>query len=99
MTEPEIEAASPLSYLRRPHFNPEDPRVPVKAVLHALPGFLFLALNVWIIGIGLVWIINIAASLPVPVLAVLAAIVAVPCSLVCWGLLVHCIETEAAINY
>lgn len=98
MTDTVIEGFSPLSLLRRPRFAPDDLRSPSQATLHALPAFAFFAINVWLVGLGLVYFI--ASSLPIPnwFLVSLLVATAVPCAIVSWGLYVQCVEVEATLE-
>lgn len=98
MSEITLGRASPLSWLRRPRFSSEDKRTPAQSVLHALPAFLFLALNVWIAGMGMVVFIAAFFTPPIWFSAALAAVLSIPCLLLSWGLFVRCVEVEAAMN-
>lgn len=98
MSDISAPAISPLSFLRRPHFKPDDRRSPMAAVLHALPAFIYLSLNVWLMVMGLVLFISVAVPLPSAITIVLVALASVPCALVTWGLFVRCVEVEATVT-
>ncbi len=87
-----------LAYLRIPQFGPTNKRTPPQAVLHALPAFLLMALNLWGSGLGLCWFIASYISLPVSMTIVLMAIVAVPSAPLTWVILIRCIEVEAELD-
>ncbi|WP_196259587.1 hypothetical protein [Pelagibacterium limicola] len=97
MSEIQSSGEGHFPYFRMPRFAPTDARRPIWAIVHALPAFLYLALNVWIVGLGLVLVVNMAVPLPAPVLATLIGLVAIPCGTASWVLFVRCVEVEAAI--
>ncbi|AEQ50399.1 hypothetical protein [Pelagibacterium halotolerans] len=90
--------ASALSYLRAPRLTPDDKRSPRSAFFHALLPFLYFTVNVWLAGIGLVLFFTLWFSAPLALILALLALIAVPCALISWGILVRCIEVEAGLD-
>lgn len=87
-----------LGYLRLPRFEPTDRRKPVHALLHGLPPFLMLSLNLWMVGLGLCGFIAAYFSLPSSVMMAMMAVIALPCAFASWAFFVQCVEVEATLE-
>lgn len=98
MSDSSDQRALALSYLRAPRLTSDDKRTPRGAFLHALLPFLYFAVNVWLAGVGLVLFFTLSFSAPLALIVVLLALIAVPCALISWGILVRCIEVEAGLD-
>lgn len=87
-----------LAYLRMPQFGPTNRRTPGAAVLHALPAFLLMAINLWVSAMGLCWFIAAYFSLPTFMMISFMVVAAVPSAPLTWAILVRCIEVEADLD-
>lgn len=81
--------------MRMPRFNADDVRTPRQAILHALPAFLYIAMNIWLAGMGAAWALALLFPFPLAIELGLAAILAVPCAILSWMVFVMCVEMEA----
>lgn len=97
MSETVSEGSSSPSFLRLPRYSRDDLRSPSQAVLHALPPFVFFVINIWMVGMGLVYFIVSALPVPLPVVTFLFVAVAIPCALLSWFIFVRCVEVEAML--
>lgn len=87
-----------FSYLRRPRFTASDVKKPRDAVLHALPAMAFISLPIWGLAFVIMSIFVIGMGLPIPVIAAITLIIAVPCLLASWAVAIRCIEVEARLK-